>query len=116
MSWQYLLCCKTSCDFFLDLIVNTFERSSLLSSCFLLTLADLVADKIPGVDHVWDVIHTVMRPIAGSLVAAVSSHQTGADLLIPVLGGGVLAGMTHTTKAATRVVSTSTTAGLLNTI
>jgi hypothetical protein len=38
----------------------------------ILTLADLLADKIPGVDHVWDAIHTVLRPIAGALVAAAS--------------------------------------------
>lgn len=82
----------------------------------ILAIADLVADKIPGVDHVWDVIHTVMRPIAGALVAAVSSEQSGIGLLIPVVGGAALAGVTHATKATTRIVSTSTTAGLLNTI
>src|SRR5579859_5341338 len=41
----------------------------------LLTLLDFVADKIPLLDHVWDGIHTVIRPLAGALVAAASSQQ-----------------------------------------
>jgi hypothetical protein len=82
-----------------------------------LTLADLVADKIPALDHAWDAIHTVIRPLAGAIVAAASSGQvTGAGLTVPLVAGAALAGMTHTTKAVTRVASTATTAGLGNTI
>src|SRR5690349_17267010 len=57
----------------------------------LLTIADLVADKIPYVDHVWDLIHTVLRPIAGALVAAASDSQaTGAGQVVPlVIGAGL---------------------------
>ena len=81
----------------------------------ILALADLFADKIPGVDHVWDAIHTVLRPIAGALVAAASDSQvSGAGIPITFLLGAAVAGMTHTTKATTRVVSTATTAGLGN--
>lgn len=83
----------------------------------ILTLADLFADKIPYVDHVWDAIHTVLRPIAGGLVAAASQSQvSGVGLSAPLVLGAALAGMTHTTKAATRAASTLTTGGLLNTI
>ena len=108
----------------------------------ILTLLDFVADKIPLIDHVWNAIHTVIRPIAGALVAAASSnslaggihipvssrnHGTGSLLvafsIIPVTGiallvipliGGVLAALSHTTKSTTRLVSTITTAGFLN--
>ena len=81
-----------------------------------LTLADIFADKIPIVDHVWDVIHTVIRPAAGALVAAAAGNQTtdGAWLPITLLLGAGVAGITHTTKAATRVTSTATTAGCAN--
>jgi hypothetical protein len=83
----------------------------------LLTIADLVADKIPYVDHIWDLIHTVLRPIAGALVAAASESQaTGAGQVVPLVIGAGLAAMTHTTKAATRAASTATSGGLLNTI
>ncbi len=81
----------------------------------ILALADLFADKIPIVDHVWDAIHTVIRPVAGAIVAAAASNQTsGAALLLPIIFGGTLAGMAHTTKAATRLASTASTAGIAN--
>ncbi len=81
----------------------------------ILELADLFADKIPVVDHVWDAIHTVIRPVAGAIVAAAASNQTsGAALLLPIIFGGTLAGMAHTTKVATRLASTASTAGIAN--
>jgi hypothetical protein len=81
----------------------------------ILALADLFADKIPVVDHVWDAIHTVLRPAAGAIVAAAASNQTsGTALLLPIIFGGTLAGMAHTTKAATRLTSTATSAGIAN--
>ncbi len=81
----------------------------------ILTLADVFADKIPGVDHIWDAIHTVIRPVAGALVTLVSqSHTTGIEVPLLLVGGAVLAGMTHTTKATVRVASTTCTAGFLN--
>ncbi|GHO84169.1 DUF4126 domain-containing protein [Dictyobacter formicarum] len=83
-----------------------------------LTLADLFADKIPVVDHIWDTIHTVIRPVAGAIVAAAASNQTMDNTwwmpLTLALGAG-LAGVTHTTKATTRVASSATTVGFLNT-
>ena len=109
----------------------------------ILTILDFVADKLPLIDHLWDTIHTVIRPLAGALVAAASSNSltggihippltrmhgaanvsvafgalsiTGIALLvIPLLGGG-LAALSHTAKATTRLVSTITTIGLFNT-
>lgn len=80
-----------------------------------LTLADFVADKIPGIDHVWDMLHTVLRPVAGALVAAAASHVSGGWLPVILALGAGLAALTHTTKATVRVTSTATTAGFLNT-
>ncbi len=100
----------------------------------ILALADLFADKIPGIDHVWDAIHTVIRPMAGAFVAAASDNRIhvlpnttymgthmltmginlSLSLVIVMIIGGALALMTHLTKASTRVASTATTAGLLN--
>ncbi len=109
----------------------------------ILTLVDFVADKIPVVDHTWDATHTFIRPLTGALVAAASSnlvtlpistasisnhlfgtlnaatgviHIVGVGLLVIALLGGILAAMSHATKATTRLVSTFTTAGLLNVI
>src|SRR5258707_4170124 len=62
-----------------------------IAALVLLTLLDFVADKIPVIDHAWDVIHTAIRPIAGALIAAASygqvtinTHATSSSLL-PVM-------------------------------
>jgi len=100
----------------------------------ILALVDLFADKIPLIDHAWDAVHTVIRPLAGALVAAASDNRfhvpasttyagthlmtmginVSLTLIVVMVIGAALALMTHTTKAATRVASTATTAGLLN--
>lgn len=111
----------------------------------LLTLVDFVADKFPIIDHAWDAVHTVIRPLMGALVAAASSGQfhlpgtslsvasshymlgtvvattngipvVGLGLLVILLLGGVLAAMSHTAKATTRLFSTLTTAGFFNVV
>jgi Domain of unknown function (DUF4126) len=64
-----------------------------------LTLADLVTDKIPFLASFWDAVHTIIRPIAGGLVsvAAVSGNQfTAAHSsagLLAATSGSHLAGM-----------------------
>ena len=103
----------------------------------ILTLLDFVADKIPLVDHLWNAIHAVVRPIAGAAVAvAASGHALTVGRTLDVMGsalvayiafpvaavgqlviliiGGVLAALSHTTKSTARLVSTLTTAGFLN--
>ena len=100
----------------------------------ILAVADLLADKIPVIDHIWDAIHTFIRPVAGAFVAAASDNRIhvlpnttymgthimamginlSLTLVVVMITGGVLALMTHVTKASTRLASTATTAGLLN--
>jgi len=79
-------------------------------------LVEILADKIPVVDHFTDIIGTVIRPLAGALVG--TTLIVGADpLLAAVAGiaaGGAVAGMAHATKASLRVGSTGSTGGLAN--
>lgn len=46
-----------------------------IAALVILTILDFVADKVPLIDHAWDAIHTVIRPIAGALVAAAASSH-----------------------------------------
>jgi hypothetical protein len=64
---------------------------------------EFVADKIPIVDTVWDGIHTVIRPVAGALLAygIVGSVDPQWQLVATLVGGGV-ALTSHTAKASTR--------------
>src|ERR671926_588089 len=54
------------------------ERTDVLVAAAVLFVVDLVADKIPYVDSVWDAIHTVIRPAIGATVAALLAGQSGS--------------------------------------
>jgi amino acid transporter len=84
---------------------------------------EVVADKVPIVDHVNDVAQTVVRPTAGGIVfGAGSSSQTatvtdpgtffGSHQWIPIAAGVIIALCVHGVKAAARPVVNATTAGL----
>lgn len=78
--------------------------------------AEIIADKIPAVDHALDVIGTVARPLAGALAAASvfrNTDPTFATLLGLIIGAPTALSF-HTAKAGTRATSTVGTMGLLN--
>lgn len=87
-----------------------------------LLAVEVVADKVPVVDHVNDVVQTVVRPTAGGLAfGAGSSSQTvtvsnpdtffSSHQWVPVLVGVLIALGVHLLKAAARPVINATTAG-----
>jgi len=101
---------------FHDELARFFASTPVLIVVVVLYLVEFAADKVPTVDHVWDVIHTLIRPVAGALVAwaAVSDRiPHGAVILASIIAGGAALG-SHATKATVRAVSTMTTAGLGN--
>ena len=71
-----------------------------------LYLVEFVADKVPYVDSVWDVIHTFIRVPAGAAVAYAATNQMdqSATVIATLLGGG-LALSSHGTKAALRATA-----------
>ncbi len=71
----------------------------------LMYLIEFFADKIPGVDTIWDTVHTFIRIPAGAVLAAgaVGDLGLGAELAAALIGG-TLTATTHATKAGTRAV------------
>lgn len=68
-----------------------------------LYIIEFVADKVPYVDSVWDVVHTFIRVPAGAAVAyAATTGDAGVVNVIATLLGGGLALSSHGTKAAVR--------------
>ena len=103
---------------FHDDLAKFFATTPVLIVVGVLYLIEFVADKIPTVDHVWDVVHTFIRPIAGAVVAfAAVQNQIprGAVIILTIIAGGVALGA-HATKAGIRGASTVTTAGFGNPI
>nr|WP_204342423.1 DUF4126 domain-containing protein [Micromonospora terminaliae] len=87
-----------------------------------LLAVEVVADKVPVVDHVNDVVQTVVRPTAGGLAfGAGSSSETvtvsdpdtffSSHQWVPVVVGVLLALGVHLLKSAARPVINATTAG-----
>jgi uncharacterized membrane protein len=79
-------------------------------------VTEILADKIPVVDHFLDVAQSFVKPIAGTVLAA-SVLTELTPLQAAVLGlitGGAVSGVIHVTKAKVRLASTATTAGLGN--
>jgi hypothetical protein len=74
---------------------------------------EFLADKVPGVDSVNDVVQTVVRPAAGAVLMA-GSLGIGTSLppWVGVVAGIVTAGGIHATKAAARPVVNVSTAGV----
>lgn len=71
----------------------------------LLCITEFLADKIPGVDSLWDAVHTFIRIPGGALLAAaaVVDSDPGLALAAGLLGGTVAAGA-HFTKAGSRAL------------
>lgn len=81
----------------------------------ILVLVELFVDKIPGLDHVNDVIGTFVRPAAGAvLFASTSNVVTDMHPAFALICGIVAAGGVHAVKATTRPVVTTLTAGMGN--
>lgn len=94
---------------------NALENPWVLGVLFVLLVVETVADKVPAVDSVNDVIQTVVRPTAGAILFAASGNVISE--MSPVLAmicGILAAGAVHTAKATVRPAITATTAGVGN--
>ncbi len=89
--------------------LRVLQQPLLLGASGLMVAAEFLADKIPGVDSLWDLVHTLLRVPAGALLAAgVFGGDQASWALIAALLGGTLAATAHVAKASTRAaVNTS---------
>lgn len=82
----------------------------------LLLIVEMLADKVPAVNHVNDLIQTFVRPVAGAIAFAASTNVVhGINPLLALACGLLVAGSIHLVKsAAVRPLVTATTAGAGN--
>jgi hypothetical protein len=89
--------------------LQMLQNPIVLGASGLMLALEFFADKIPGLDSVWDALHTVIRIPAGAALAASvfgGDHATWAT--VAALMGGTLAATSHVAKATTRAaVNTS---------
>ena len=89
--------------------LQLLQHPAMLAGSGFMLFVEFFADKIPGLDSLWDLIHTAIRIPAGAALAASvfgADHATAAALA--ALLGGTLAATSHVAKATTRAaVNTS---------
>ena len=90
--------------------LHLLQHPLVLGASFIMLVMEFVADKIPGVDTVWDAVHTVIRIPAGAALAfGALNGALGVDsqtwALLAALMGGTLAATAHAAKATTRAVA-----------
>jgi hypothetical protein len=76
-----------------------------LAASGFMCFVEFFADKVPGVDSLWDVIHTLIRiPAGAALAAGVFGDSSSAMMTAAGILGGTLAAGSHFTKASSRAV------------
>src|ERR1700712_4157743 len=72
----------------------------MLGASGLMLFIEFFADKIPGVDTLWDAVHTLIRiPAGAALAAAVFGADQSTWATAAALLGGTLAATSHVAKA-----------------
>jgi len=85
--------------------LSTPAHPLVLAASGFMCFVEFFADKIPGVDSLWDVVHTLIRiPAGAALAASVFGDSSSAMMLTAAILGGTLAAGSHFTKAVSRAV------------
>ena len=81
-----------------------------------LVIIEMLADKVPAVNHINDLIQTLIRPAAGAVAFAASANVvTDVSPVLALACGLLVAGTVHVAKAgAVRPMVTATTGGAGN--
>ena len=90
--------------------LHLLQHPLLLGASFIMVVMEFVADKIPGLDTLWDAVHTFIRIPAGAALAfGALNGAFGVDgntwALLAALMGGTLAATAHAAKATTRAAA-----------
>ena len=64
---------------------------------------EFLADKVPWIDSAWDMVHTIIRPVGGAVLALALADPSDptTQVIAFILGGGASL-LTHASKAGTR--------------
>ncbi len=85
--------------------LEVVEHPMVMGAAAVMYCVEFFADKIPGVDTGWDVLHSFIRIPAGAMLAAGAISPLGPEAeLAGLLLGGTLAAGSHFTKTGTRML------------
>jgi hypothetical protein len=88
--------------------LQVLQQPLVLGAAGLMLVVEFFADKVPGLDSLWDGVHTLLRIPAGAALAGAVFGDQVAWTTVAALLGGTLAATSHVAKATTRAaVNTS---------
>src|SRR5215216_2746708 len=95
---------------------DTLSNPWIVLMLCILVIIEMLADKIPAVNHLNDLVQTLVRPAAGAVAFASSSNVvTNVSPVLALACGLLVAGTVHVAKAgALRPAVTATTGGVGN--
>jgi hypothetical protein len=83
--------------------LHVLAHPIVLGASGLMLFIEFFVDKIPGLDSVWDAIHTFVRiPAGAALAGAVFGGDQASWVTAAALMGGTLAATSHAAKLTTR--------------
>jgi hypothetical protein len=85
----------------LRVLMHPFVLAASGFMCFV----EFFADKVPGVDSLWDIVQTFIRvPAGAALAAGVFGDSSQATMLAAAIVGGTLAAGSHIAKTGSRAL------------
>ena len=95
---------------------DTLSNPWIILMLCILVIIEMLADKIPAVNHINDLVQTLIRPAAGAVAFAASANVvTDVSPVLALACGLLVAGTVHVAKAgALRPAVTVTTGGAGN--
>ena len=85
--------------------LHVLEHPALLAASGGLLFVEFFADKIPGVDSLWDLLQSVLRvPAGAALAAGVFGADNATMATVAALMGGTLAATSQAAKTSTRAL------------
>ena len=95
---------------------DTLSNPWIVLMLCILVIIEMLADKVPAVNHLNDLVQTLIRPAAGAIAFAASANVvTNVSPILALACGLLVAGTVHVAKAgAVRPMVTATTGGAGN--
>jgi hypothetical protein len=95
--------------------LKLLQNPIVMGASGIMLAVEFFADKIPGLDSIWDTVHTVIRiPAGAALAAGVFGGDQATWAWVAALAGGALAATSHAAKTTTRAAVNTTPEPLSN--
>ena len=95
--------------------LHMLAHPAVLTASFFMLCIEFLADKVPGLDSLWDGIHAFIRiPAGAALAAGVFGADEASVTTVSALLGGSLAATAYATKATVRLAANTSPEPLSN--